>query len=177
MRTEENLAALARRIDDFGARIDGFAARMDQMAGHVSELRGMVLEWNDERHAIAYFDKVGRRRRIVDRSRLSEQLYDAMDRGVLTDDERGEVMNADLILSGRRQDVGSDAYFVVEISWGIGLSDTTRAVERARPLSRRGRPERPDDPAAGGLSARLVGVGATGRAGGRRGGASGARPG
>ena len=61
----------------------------------------------------------------------------------MTEAERQAVLHADLVLSGQRREDGADAYFVVEVSVGVGVGDVTRAAERAGSLTKLGRPAVP----------------------------------
>ena len=47
---------------------------------------------------------------------------------------------ADLIMRGKRRTDGSDAYLLVEVSWGVGPYDVERAARRAELLTHLGMP-------------------------------------
>src|SRR2546421_7777129 len=70
-------------------------------------------------------------------------LDQAVDAGQLIAAERDAILAADLVLSGQRREDRAEAYFVVEISVGIGVADVTRAAERAGLLAKLGRPAVP----------------------------------
>src|SRR5207245_4988003 len=71
---------------------------------------------------------------------LADMLEQAVDAGRLIDAERDAILAADLVLSGQCREDRADAYFVVEISFEIGVADVTRAAERASLLAKLGHP-------------------------------------
>ena len=60
--------------------------------------------------------------------------------GMLSETQVDEILLADIIVSGKRRDDGSEVYLVVEVSWGVGVHDVERAAKRARLLSQIGTP-------------------------------------
>ena len=139
----EHVDALTQRVDALAVRVDAVAAQMailaDRLGGigdRVGAVEGELLEWRYERRAAAYFSRLARRLRVVDRSVLANMLDDAIDSGRLSQEERDAIMEADLVLSGQRRQDGAEAYFVVEVSVGVGLNDVQRAAERAGLLAK-----------------------------------------
>jgi hypothetical protein len=65
-------------------------------------------------------------------------LGDAVRRGLLTEAGYEEVVWADLVVRGQRQEDGTEVYLVVEVSWGVGTSDVERAARRAALLAQAG---------------------------------------
>ena len=118
-------------------------AALEALAGRAGKLEGDLLQLRYERRAHAYFSRLARKLRVVDTSALAEMLDDAVDAGRLTEAEREAVLHADLVLSGQRREDRVEAYFVVEVSVGVGVGDVTRAAERADILAKLGRPAVP----------------------------------
>jgi chromosome segregation ATPase len=119
------------------ARLDTTVARLDNTVGR---LDGDALEVRYQREAGAYFGRLARRVRVIEKTRLLDMLDDAVDQGRLTEEERDEVLLADLVLSGRRRQDGAEAYYVVEVSSAIDPHDVQRAINRAGLLARLGQP-------------------------------------
>lgn len=65
---------------------------------------------------------------------------EAINQGQFAEDEADDLFQADIVVRGRRRDDGTTAYLVVEVSWGVGLSDVQRASSRAGLLTRLGSP-------------------------------------
>ena len=129
---------LAQRLDQLAAQVALLVQQLSKIDSRVGTLEGEMLEMRYERRYPAYFGPVARKLRLVDRSRLADMLDEAVDAGQIEHAERQAVMNADLVLSGQRREDRADAYFVVDISVGIGLDDVNRAAERAHILAKLG---------------------------------------
>ena len=138
--TEQRMGELAQAQRGTEQRMGELAAALESLAGRVGRLDGEALELRYWRRAGAYFSRMARKLRVVDSSDLAEMLDQAVDAGRLTDDERDAILAVDLVLSGQRREDRAEAYFVVEISVGIGVADVTRAAERASLLAKMGRP-------------------------------------
>ncbi len=151
------VARLAQRVDQLAERMDQLAERMDQLTaaqqrteqrlealidqvrsidGRVGWLEGAVLEDRVTRRASSYFQRIARRIRVLDSPELDDILEEAVERGVLTDEEAVEVRLADTVVRARRE--GADVYLVVETSRTVDLGDVERARDRARLLERTG---------------------------------------
>jgi uncharacterized coiled-coil protein SlyX len=142
-RTEQRVEELAQAQRGTEQRMGELAAAVESLVSRVGPLHGDALELRYWRRAAAYFSRLARKLRVVDSSDLAEMLDEAVDAGHLTGAERDAILAADLVLSGQRREDRADAYFVVEISVGIGVADVTRAAERASLLAKLGRPAVP----------------------------------
>ena len=137
---EEALAALIRRVGDLTDAQGRTEAQLEALAGRVGSLDGEVLELRYARRAPAYFSRLARRLRVLEPGAVADLLDAAIEQGRLTEDERAAVLEADLVLAGQRREDRAELYLLVEVSSGIGLQDTRRAVERAGMLAKLGRP-------------------------------------
>lgn len=149
-RADQRFAELAEaevRTDQRFAELAEAQARTDQRLGdltdRVGDLDGRTLEQRYAQRAGAYFGRLARKARVVDSSRLADLLRDAVGQGRLTDAERDAVLDADLVVSGQRQDDDAQVYYVVEVSVGVAVDDVRRAAERAAILAKLGRPAVP----------------------------------
>ena len=137
------LRELAEQMRESAAARARASAALEALTGLAAKREGDMLELRYERRAPAYFSRLARKLRVFGRSALAEMLDDAVDAARLTEAERQAVLHADLVLSGQRREDGADAYFVVEVSVGVGVGDVTRAAERAGSLTKLGRPAVP----------------------------------
>lgn len=156
-RTEANLGQLAGRMGQLTERMDQLTERVDSLVQNVSRLadvqhqmgidlgrlKGSDLERRYRERAPAYFHRLIRRPHALSADELVTLIEDARLQGHLSEDEADALFQADVIVRGRHQVEGTDLYLVVEVSWGIGLSDVQRAAERARLLARLGTPALP----------------------------------
>jgi hypothetical protein len=155
---------LAERLDTLAARVDALAqaqarteAQLESLAESVrqlvaqgsehtarlGELTGELLELRYARRGPAYFSRLARGLRVVDTGQLADRLDDAVAAGKLTDHERDSLLEADIVLSGRRREDQEPIYILVEVSYGIGRSDVQRAADCARLLEKLGQPAVP----------------------------------
>jgi hypothetical protein len=141
---------LAQRFDRLVIRIDSLTQRMEQLAetqlrmgSDLEQLKGHNLEQRYRERAPAYFSRLLRRVHALSNDELVALLDAAVTQGQLSRDEADAVLQADVIVRGRRWEDGTEVYLVVEVSWGVGLHDVQRAVERAALLARLGTPSLP----------------------------------
>lgn len=148
--TEERVGQLATHMDELARRLEQLTARMDQlievqtrMGSDVERLKGSDLERRYRERAHAYFSRLLRRIHVLSGDELMALLEEAVTRKQLSEDEADDILQADVVIRGRRREDGTEVYGVVEVSWGVGLSDVQRASRRATLLARTGMPALP----------------------------------
>src|SRR5579883_3394795 len=94
-RTEEELARLT-------AQVTALTARVGRMDGQLCNLLGRELERSYRELAHAYFADILASIHVVSRDDLAHLLDTAVDAGAITQDERRDVLFADLVLQGPR---------------------------------------------------------------------------
>src|SRR5579883_1379651 len=94
-RTEEELARLT-------AQVTALTARVGRMDGQLGNLLGRELERSYRELAHAYFADILASIHVVSRDDLAHLLDTAVDAGAITQDERRDVLFADLVLQGVR---------------------------------------------------------------------------
>ncbi len=141
--TEERIGQLTVRMDELTQRVDQLAVRMEQlvevqsrMGSDLERLKGSDLERRYRERAHAYFSRLIRRTHVLSGNELSTLLEDAVAQQQLSEDEADDILLADVVVRGRRREDGADVHLVVEVSWGIGLSDVQRASTRATLLAK-----------------------------------------
>jgi len=119
---------LASRMDQLVDRVDRLVASQERLVDRVARLSGWELEERYRRYAPAYFGRRLRRPRPVDLNDLADALRER-----LTEEELGDVLLADLILSGRLPDRPGEAelWVVMEVSATVDRYDVERAQRRA----------------------------------------------
>ncbi len=142
-RTEQRLAVLEEHMARLAAAMERTERRLGTLEDQVGDLRGWALERQYTDRAPAYFGSLVRRLRVVGSVQLADLLDDAIARGRVTEAERAAVLQADLVVQGKRVEDQTDVYLVVEISAGIGDHDVERAALRAEILAKLGRPAIP----------------------------------
>jgi chromosome segregation ATPase len=161
-RTEERLGTLTVRVEELAeaqrrteerlgtltVRVEELAEVTSRLEGRVGGIDGRLFEREYANKAYAYFDDLLRKIRVLPWSEVADLLDLAEER--VSRKERKQVMEADLILHGRRSEDKMETYLLSEVSIGIGLEDVHRAAQRSKILSRA--TEKPVIPAVGGKS-------------------------
>jgi hypothetical protein len=129
--TEQKIAQLV----DAHLRLE---RRMERVEGSVGDLKGVTLEIRYYNRAFAYFARMVRRAHALSGDELHALLEPAIAQGMLSEEGADDVIQADVVVWGRRRDDGSEVYLVVEVSWGVGTGDVERAVRRASLLAQTG---------------------------------------
>lgn len=137
-RTEERLGQLAGHLDTLTQRMEQLAETQLRMGSDLERLKGSDLERRYRERAHAYVSRLLRRTHVLSGDALSRLVDEAVLQGQLTEEEADDVLQADVVVRGRRREDDAEVYLVVEVSWGIGLSDVQRASERAVLLARTG---------------------------------------
>ncbi len=163
-RTEERIGqlvqvqdGLARQVSDLGQHYEALARKLTQLVEQVERLvevqtrmstdlerlKGSDLERRYRERAPAYFGRLVRKAHALSHEELAALLDDAVAQGTLSDADEDEVLEVDVVVRGRQRDTQQELFLVVEISWGVGIQDVERAVERAALLARTGVPAVP----------------------------------
>jgi cell division protein FtsB len=135
-----DLQALARQVANLTSQMESLTRQVGALTTRVGDLEGDVLELRSARRAPAYLSRLARRLRVIEPGPLADLLDDAVDANQLTPAERDTILDADLVVSGRRREDQQDLYLVVEVSAGIGIGDVDRAARHARLLEKLSRP-------------------------------------
>jgi hypothetical protein len=141
-RADQRLERVEAALERLEAAVERLAEAQGSTETRVGRLEGEVLELRYARRAPAYLSRLARRLR-VESGVLADLLDEAVADGRLAEVERESVIEADLVLAGRRREDGADIYLLAEISAGIGPNDVERAADRAAILQKLGRPVTP----------------------------------
>jgi outer membrane murein-binding lipoprotein Lpp len=130
---------LAQQVRDLTEQVRALVAAQRRTDDRLGRLEGRDLErWYRER-ASSVFHRILARARLVDHGELAPMLDAAVEAGSITEDERAEILLADVVVRGRREQ--REAYALAEVSVVVDAEDLRRAVARARLLERAtGRP-------------------------------------
>ena len=125
---------LARHVGQLVTRVDELTRRMEQMAeaqlrigSDLERLKGHDLQRRYRERAPAYFGRLLQRLHVLSNDELVALLDAAVTHGQLSEEASEQILQADIVIRGRRREDGTDVYLVVEVSWGVGLSDVQRA--------------------------------------------------
>jgi len=133
-RTEQRVEELAQAQTRTETTLQALVETVRVLVKDVAALKGDNLERLYRDRAASYFARIVRRIRTVGPDQLGLLLDEAVDAGRITLEEREDVLQADVVVEGRRD--GETVYLVVEVSWEVGYEDVERAVRRAGVLQR-----------------------------------------
>ena len=151
-RTEEELRKLAARVDELAEsqrkteeelrrlaiRVDSLSADVETLKRDVAELKGDSLERRYRERAPSYFGRLLKGIRVLSFEDLAALADRGVEEGIISMEEREELLQADVVLRGIRWEDGMETYLVVEVSWGVGVGDVERAYRRAAVMRRLG---------------------------------------
>jgi len=104
---------------------------VEKLKDGASELK----EWNFERQvrerAPSYFVRLIRKCRVVSLEKLSDILEEAVDKGVISDEEMEDALNVDLVVEGILKSNKEGVVLVCEVSSTADVTDVERANKRA----------------------------------------------
>ena len=104
----------------------------------VAELKGNEFERRVRERAPAYLGKLVRRCKTLSFEELAELLEDAVEKGLISDDEKAEVLNLDAVAGGISKADGRRCFLALEVSVKVDIEDVERAARRASVLARAG---------------------------------------
>ena len=101
------------------------------MIDDADALRDLILQRRNEERASSLFRRLVQRAQLLSGEELEDLLERAMERGQLSKDEMLEIIQADLVIRGRRRENDVEVYVVAEGSSEVKTPDVERAVRRA----------------------------------------------
>ena len=141
-RTEETVAALAEaqrrteeQIGELTIGVRDLAEGQRRLWDRLGRVEGRTLELEYREKAPAYFSRVLRRTRVIDRTSLVDMLEEK-----LALDELGDTLLVDLVVSGRPRGIidKERLFLAIEVSSVVDEGDVARARRRAGLLRKAG---------------------------------------
>lgn len=102
----------------------------------MGRLKGSDLERMVREKAFSYFGKLIRKCKLITPEELSHILYDALERGVISEGEIDDAERVDVVATGHLRDKGDKVVVVAEVSITCDKRDVERARRRAEIISR-----------------------------------------
>lgn len=135
---ETALLRLSHQVEQLTNTVQALISWSNRITDDVGKLKQWSLEYLYASRAPAFFGKLVTRAHALTAEDLSQMLEDALEAGKITKEERDDLLVTDLVVRGRWHEDGEPVYLVIEISWGIGMDDTKRALRRARAFAKLG---------------------------------------
>jgi hypothetical protein len=117
--------------------VNDMQKRLTRVEADVADLKGMSMELMARKLLPGVLGKLVRKLRVYE----PDEFYRVMEEaGLLSADELAEVASADVFAHGQLRSNDTPRWFVVEASWGLGMTDVERAAQRAAILTQNGAP-------------------------------------
>jgi hypothetical protein len=111
--------------------------RLTRVETDVADLKRMSMELMARKLLPGVLGKLVRKLRVYE----PDEFYRVMEEaGLLSADDLAEVASADVFAHGHLRSNDTPRWFVVEASWGLGMTDVERAAQRAAILTQNGAP-------------------------------------
>jgi outer membrane murein-binding lipoprotein Lpp len=127
-------ASLTEQVRELTSDVRALVDAQRRTDDRLGRLEGSDLERRYRERASGFFQQILTRVRLVDHQDLGLLLDDAVEAGTITPQEKGEILLADVIVRGRRDQ--RDTYALAEVSVVVDAEDVRRAAARARLLER-----------------------------------------
>jgi chemotaxis regulatin CheY-phosphate phosphatase CheZ len=117
--------------------VNDMQKRLTRVEADVADLKGMSIELMARKLLPGVLGKLVRKLRVYE----PDEFYRVMEEAdLLSADELAEVASADVFAHGHLRSNDTPRWFVVEASWGLGMTDVERAAQRAAILTQNGAP-------------------------------------
>ncbi len=138
-RSDEQVAELHAADQRLEGRLDELASEFHDFRRHtenrLANLDGASLEQQFAMRAPAHLGNLSlRRARVLPTAEWVSKVEDAVDAGLLNENEGSDVRNLDAVVHA--QDAAGDVWLAVELSVTVDVHDVDRAVRRASLLTR-----------------------------------------
>jgi seryl-tRNA synthetase len=133
-RTEQQVARLTADVRELTEAQRELERRVARLEDRVGDLQGRELERYYRDRAHAFFQRIVKAIRPADLVAVQAALDEGVRAGRITEEEKYDVLLADVLVVGRRDD--QDTYLVVEVSAELREHDVERAAIRADLLRR-----------------------------------------
>jgi polyhydroxyalkanoate synthesis regulator phasin len=140
----EELIRLPQRFERFlkeefrplREKVDTIEREVKKLKDDVAALKGSDFEREVRERAPSYFGRLIRRCRVVLPERLADVLEEAVDEGVISDEEREDALKVDLVVEGVLKSNKEGVVVVCEVSYTADVGDVERANKRADIIGR-----------------------------------------
>jgi len=117
--------------------VNDMQKRLTRVEADVADLKGMSMELMARKLLPGVLGKLVRKLRVYE----PDEFYRVMEEaGLLSADDLAEVASADVFAHGHLRSNDTPRWFVVDASWGLGMTDVERAAQRAAILTQNGAP-------------------------------------
>jgi hypothetical protein len=132
-RVEERFDTLEKEVQEVKKKADAIKRKLDK---DVWPLKGMWLEMKVKDNILSFFSEYLLDAKTIDQEKINKYLSLAMKKGIISKEERVDVLRLDLIIEGTLLNTGEPVLVAVEVSYTIDDFDVQRAINRAKILEK-----------------------------------------
>ncbi len=132
-RVEERFDTLEKQLQGLKEEEDGVKQKLERDVG---VLKGIYLEMKVKENVLSFFSEHLLSARVIDQEEANKALSLAMENGIISKEEREDVLRLDLIVEGTLLSTKEPVLVAVEVSYTISEHDVQRAVRRAEILKK-----------------------------------------
>jgi len=130
------LEALEKGQEEIKQRQDKMEEILERHEKSIQELKGWQLEHKVRMNICAYVGKYIKKCRIKDKSEMADELDEYVEKNIINEIERDDVLLLDILVSGISKKTKEEIFIAIEISYKIGNNDIERVIKRKEILER-----------------------------------------
>jgi len=139
-RVEERLEAVEKRVEAIEKEVQELKEKVGviekKLDKDVCSLKGMWLEMKVRKNVPSFFSEYLLNAKAAGQDKISKALSLAVEKGIISKEERKDVFRLDLIVEGTLLSTEEPVLVAVEVSYTIDKPDVQRAVKRAEILKK-----------------------------------------
>ncbi len=134
---QKEFRPLREKVERMEGDIDILKQDVAVLKQDVADLKGDNFERKVRERAPSYFGRLIKRCRVVLHEELANSLDDAVEEGIITEDEKQDALNIDVVVTGYlKEDREKKVVIASEVSLRADRVDVERAYERANIFGR-----------------------------------------
>lgn len=130
---KEKMAAIEKRMQEVERKVEEIKKKLDM---DVWVLKGMCLEMKVKDNIFFFFSEHLLDAKVIDQEEINKALSLAMEKGIISKEEREDVLRLDLIVEGTLLSTEEPVFVAVEVSYTTAEPDVQRTVRRAEILKK-----------------------------------------
>jgi len=130
---EERFDTLEKEVQEVKKKADAIKRKLDK---DVWPLKGVWLEMKVKDNILSFFSEYLLDAKTIDQEKINKYLSLAMKKGIISKEERVDVLRLDLIIEGTLLNTGEPVLVAVEVFYTIDDFDVQRAINRAKILEK-----------------------------------------
>lgn len=132
---EKDVETLKQDVAVLKQDVDILKKDMSYLKGEFGRFKGREFERTIRERYYAYFSKLLRRSKRIELEAILSKIEDALDEGLITEEQYESLLNVDLLVEGLLKETRKPIILAVEISYSVYEGDLKRAMERANILA------------------------------------------